>query len=416
MNLFSISLILGLLCSSAFGQTTPTSSPFFSNSEDGLIFAPKKDPNFESSYSKISTFDTCIILKPGAANGKDAYINSVIPGPVGAAPSMVAARWTYAGTSGVGRSLIEFDLSSIPSIAIITSARMGLFWDPTGSHVGHSSSGGSNAGFIRRVTSPWGEFSTTWLTQPSFTTTNQVVISQSPSANTDYPNLPVSNLVFDIWNNPATSHGFIIMLQSESQLYRSLRFASSDNANPTIWPELEVCYSIPILSNQKITLSSYYDKNDRVVLEWDVTENVIGGAFVLERQENDSWKNVPSNLLPTNADHTLVLPQFMSENQRLRIKWTSNEGQIIFSNNVEINKSKAPEMLIFPNPCHNILNVAHSQPRHSSCSGISIWDMNGRLLFGNECIGIASKIDVSGLPIGRYIVQANGLRRNFVKQ
>lgn len=417
MNHYLISLLFTLLSTTLFGQTEPTSNPNYYMSESGLILSRNNGPesNLEATNLKLSTLDTCILLKPNAANGKDAYINTVIAGPVGVYPSLIAARWTYAGTPGVGRSLIEFDLSSIPSIAIITSARMGLFWDPTGSHVGHSTSGGSNIGFICRVTSPWGEFSTTWLTQPSFTTVNQVTIPQSLGMSTDYPNIPVSNLIFDIWNNPATSHGFIIMLQTENVLFRSLRFASSDNANPALWPELEVCYSIPILETREITISGSTNYN-QILLHLETTGSFIDGVFDLQNFDGNSWQSVQTNLPVISNRYDLALASYSPDIMHYRIRWTSDGGKSIYSNSVEIAASKSSRFEVFPNPCQDVLNIASSQRNSVNKSMISIWDANGRRIFESIVHATNTEIDVSRLAQGIYIVQLDGVRRRVYKQ
>lgn len=46
-------------------------------------------------------------------------------------------------------------------------------------------------------------------------------------------------------SNPNSNNGFLISLQNEEREYRSMRFASSDNANSELWPELIVEYNIP---------------------------------------------------------------------------------------------------------------------------------------------------------------------------
>ncbi len=55
--------------------------------------------------------------------------------------------------------------------------------------------------------------------------------------------LNVTNLVQDMVNlSAANRFGFLFSLQTEVR-YRSLVFASSDNSDPNLWPELEVTYT-----------------------------------------------------------------------------------------------------------------------------------------------------------------------------
>src|SRR4051812_42873829 len=61
-------------------------------------------------------------------------------------PSYEAVAWTWSGTPAVMRSIMEFNLSSIPANATITSAKLNLYNNPTSSENSgqHSSLSGAN--------------------------------------------------------------------------------------------------------------------------------------------------------------------------------------------------------------------------------------------------------------------------------
>src|SRR5688572_20997457 len=110
-------------------------------------------------------------------NGKDAVLHglpTLVNVNYGQNPQLPAEAWTFSGETGVIRSVLQFDLASIPSDAQITKASLSLYaW---GSETGlgkHSSKSGSNEGLLQRITSSWDENTITWGTQPTITEMNQ---------------------------------------------------------------------------------------------------------------------------------------------------------------------------------------------------------------------------------------------------
>ena len=193
---------------------------------------------------------TTITLQPGAAAGKDAELFSC--GPCGYAsrnfgnkPDLNAVAWTNNGNKSNIRSLIQFDLSAIPVGAVITDARLSLYYNSDNQEGSHFSTFFyKNTTMINRVTSNWDESTVTWNNQPSVTTANQVTLAASTSSTQSYPNINVTALVQDMVNNPAQSFGFRLKMKAEDQ-FRKLLFASSDHANAALRPKLVVTYTIP---------------------------------------------------------------------------------------------------------------------------------------------------------------------------
>lgn len=186
-----------------------------------------------------------LTLQPDAAAGKDARIWSIDPtANDGTDPEFIAAHWTFSGTPGTYRSLLEFDLSSIPVAATVVDAKLSLYYNATSGSAGQS---GANEAVLQRVIQPWDESTVTWSNQPSTTATNQVVLSESTSPNQNYTNTDVTALVQDMVNDPANSHGFMLKLQAEVGL-ASMKFCSSDCTTDEDRPSLVVTY----ISNDSI--------------------------------------------------------------------------------------------------------------------------------------------------------------------
>ena len=194
---------------------------------------------------------TTIVLQPNEDNSKDALISSYEPSKNrGGHSDFVAMSWTVSGNPANYRSLIEFDLSNIPSGAIINSANLSLYSQESTGLGSHSTRSGSNESVLSRITSSWDENAVTWNNQPTTTAENEVFLSESSSSTQDYLDIDVTNLVEDMIADPTNSHGFLLKLLNE-QYYRKLVFAASGHSDSNLHPKLEVCYSITTTLDQK---------------------------------------------------------------------------------------------------------------------------------------------------------------------
>jgi len=191
------------------------------------------------------------VLHPDSICGKDALVWNA-PGfsngttNYGADDAMGAHAWTNQGTPDTARSLLQFDLSSVPVGSVITYAYLSLYNNPTTPYAQgqHSTLSGPNNLFIQRIISPWDENSVTWFSQPIATSQNEVSVAASTSAHQDYPNINVTALLQDMVDNPLSSYGFMIRLQDEGY-YRAMVFASSDYTDAAKRPMLVFNYMLP---------------------------------------------------------------------------------------------------------------------------------------------------------------------------
>lgn len=193
---------------------------------------------------------TTLTLQPDAAAGKDASVYSCVPcgyadGNSGNKRDFDAIAWTNNGNLSKARSLIQFNLSSIPVGATITNAKLSLYYNPESPEGGHVSSFfHPNSSYLQRITANWDEFTVTWNNQPASTTTHRVSLAKSTSSTQNYTNINVTVLVQDMVNNPSQSFGFLLRLQSETT-FKKLIFASSDAYDASLHPKLVVTYTTP---------------------------------------------------------------------------------------------------------------------------------------------------------------------------
>ncbi len=190
---------------------------------------------------------------PNNTSGKDAMINSYIPNineNFGSLDHILAGRWTRSGKSMTQRMLIDFNLSNIPAGSTINSAFLSLYGVKSNMN-GYSqfiSPATSNNSFIRRVTSNWSENGVTWTNQPTTTTLNQVALPSLQSTSSlilNFENINVTSLTQDIIDNPSNSFGYMINMANESQTWRRIVFASSENSDTLKHPKLTVQFTPP---------------------------------------------------------------------------------------------------------------------------------------------------------------------------
>ena len=214
----------------------------------------------------LQSLDTCFVYQPGSIEGKDARINSLeIYG--GNQIELPVDAWTWFGEPGIDRSLIEFDLSNIPTNTEVLEATLNLYGAedlPTG---GHSTLSGSNEFIIQRVTSWWDEDAVLWATQPQTTSWNQVNIPPSQDPYQDYE-IDVTELVQHMVTYPDSNFGFLMKLKTEEH-YRKVNFASSDYTDDTKRPKLTVCFTYSVgqkeLAEKKYEIKVYPNPTKDVI-------------------------------------------------------------------------------------------------------------------------------------------------------
>ena len=148
---------------------------------------------------------TVLTLQPGP-EGKDAKIFNIgASANYGDDAEFIASTLYYENNEpGTQRSMIQFDLSSIPTTAGILEATLSLYHNSTSPSAGHV---GNNASYLRRIIQPWNESTVNFINAPAYSTVNQVYIPASSSPDQDYEFIDVSQLVRDMIANPSQSHG-----------------------------------------------------------------------------------------------------------------------------------------------------------------------------------------------------------------
>ncbi|MEX1188511.1 MAG: DNRLRE domain-containing protein [Bacteroidia bacterium] len=207
-NLYFI--LLSFISCQVFGQTTVTLGP----SQDAAIGFHNGFNTANNNYNNATQFAAYCI--PGTNTG----IN-------------------------VNRALMQFDFSSIPAGAIITSANLNFYKIPVlGVLSGHTV--GNNQSYLKRITQSWNEATVTWNNAPISTTDNQVILAAAVSPAQDFLNIDVLEMVQYFVANPLNNFGFLFGLVNETPT-RVLGFCSNSYPEVELRPTLQVTYCVPSL-------------------------------------------------------------------------------------------------------------------------------------------------------------------------
>ncbi len=212
-------------------------------------------PLLEIEYTSC----TDLIIDDNSGSG-DGVISDVQPGQnYASVGEFVAYAANIGGVQFIGRSLLQLDLSGIPSGSTIYGAALSLY---ANSSVLPSFPAttllGNNDCLLLRTNQNWNVNSVNFSNQPAVTLQNAVLIPHPVLSGQDYLNLDISGLVSDMYANPSVTSGLVMQLVNESG-NKSLNFCSSNHADSLKWPKVVVCYQTAngLIKEDEIALNIY---------------------------------------------------------------------------------------------------------------------------------------------------------------
>lgn len=202
-----------------------------------------------------------IVLQPGPEKGKDAMISNLNADKNFGDHKYFEATFLSEPVLTVmrsNRSLIAFNLDTVPKSAIIKKVLLTLTYDlpiPYDS-VYYTANTSPVAGIawygavLQQIVEPWDEHKVTWNTQPKTTEVNQVYIAPF-IRNVNFITVDVTKLfVAPTTTDPAVypNYGMLFKLWPVDR-FPGFRFASSDypvtSTNARMWPKLTIYFTLP---------------------------------------------------------------------------------------------------------------------------------------------------------------------------
>jgi hypothetical protein len=180
-----------------------------------------------------------VTLQPDAVAGKDSYTYEAMPDT-----NEDGAGGIYADASGAGmqtKAYIQFDLTALPSTAVITSAWLELYYDYTSAAVPASIG-------AYRVIGTWTESGLsgiTWNNQPAIAASAENVVAVPAAATNTFQFWNIGSLVQSWVDGSVANRGVALADTDTSTPEAHKGFSSSDNPTVAQHPKLEISYYDP---------------------------------------------------------------------------------------------------------------------------------------------------------------------------
>jgi hypothetical protein len=262
----------------------------------------------------------------------------------------------------IGRSIIKYDVSSIPANSVVLSAKMYFFAD---GHAGDGVSGqptygDANAGLLQKIVSHWSLKDITYNNQPSVTTDNEKTLAQSTNTAQNYT-VNVTDFVQDWINRPDSNYGVLLRMKQEKNPYNSLLFTSS-NAASNIRPKLVICYKMTL----PLSMSGFQGliQNLAATLNW-ATYNEVNFSHTSVEKSYDGVAFTAVGSVPAKGLASINSYQFIdydlaahSNKVYYRLKLVDNDGKYSFSKILLLNYQYGKnDVNVFPNPAKSYAQV-----------------------------------------------------------
>lgn len=399
--------------------------------------------------SMTSLHAQTVTFKPGPATGQDAPMwmldGACIPYGYTQTPADVNyglnqefsySAWTwYAGgcSTGYNRSVIRFDdLASIPSSATIISAQLNLYGiPPNPNYWGNNYFPGTplpntNEGELYQAdyTQPqWYQNSVTWNTQPGVMG-SPVIIPYSTAQWNWNTSADVTSMVQDMVSNPSHNHGFLMKLQNETY-YRGVTFATCENSDPNLWPELVITYcdaGFGYTVNNGAPYYYHFNANTTTAVDynWYIDGSWVGNGssfdyffsagagshdvcLVVKSDDKHECKECMKICIADNGKPVEPPKNKIAAGENKTVRSTA---KVLAMDNVNFGITK-----ISPNPGHKGWTVSMNASKEGNAE-ITIYDITGRKIQGHTQKLVKGDNEIyqsaDGLANGTYLIEING--------
>ena len=192
-------------------------------------------------------------------------------------------------THYVHRAYVEFDLSSIPSNAVIYSATLKM--TRTAANVG------SFNWQVKRITQSWTASSLTANNQPTHSGLTADLVTKVPATVGLSENFDVKNMVERMVYGSASNDGWCIRVSNEGAVATTGASFYSQESSQNVWPKLEVKWFVPIsVTNVDVTHESGASQSDG-----EISFSISGGA---SSSYTYSWTNSSGTVISTSSSAT----------------------------------------------------------------------------------------------------------------
>ena len=127
-------------------------------------------------------------------------------------------------------------------------------------------------------------------------------------------------------------------------------------------------------------------------------------SATLEREAHGTFETVEIINAISSPELTFTDPEVRSDLHSYRVKLKTNDGTVVYSDEVQVLFLQSDEVYVYPNPAFAGLNTNIIATDDTSTL-INLYDMHGRLVRQFEDFGIIKTINTAGLPTGTYVLR-----------
>ncbi|MFP5039770.1 DNRLRE domain-containing protein [Parasediminibacterium sp. JCM 36343] len=279
------------------------------------------------------------------------------------------------------RTLFQYDVSTIPKNATISSAKLYLYAKTVGLANGNRidpTFGTANTSLLQRALGPWDMNNVGWASQPTVTQQNQKVLAQSTSLHQNYV-LDMQDFV-QLWvNRPDSNYGVLLRLQTEAT-YNSMIFYSFNDPD-SVKARLEICYTIP-LPVHKLSFSGNVN-NGIASLNWYNSDGDAAATIVEKSVDGVNFQAVGSLAAAQASTYQYHFTNTISSaslSVYYRLKIVGKTGSITYSESIVLATTKMSGTIkLFPNPTSGYLQLSVAASKDQAVT-IKITDLLGRAI------------------------------------
>lgn len=235
--------------------------------------------------------DPTVTIQPDATAGKDAFVDAFAP-----TVNYGSNQSLFVGNDAGGstyRSLLEFNLSTIPSGAIVTAGTLTLNGNGT------NNSSLSMILNVYRNTQSWTELNVNWNTQPQVITTPVASTTVGTVTTSSVHTFDIKQLISDWVNGVYPNYGVTIRDNDEDMtVYKE--FNSSDFATVAERPKLTVTYNTPPTTPTLTSPNGGETWNSTHTVTWlaasdaESSQSTLRYHIQLSTNNGASWKDIVS--------------------------------------------------------------------------------------------------------------------------
>lgn len=268
------------------------------------------------------------------STGKDAWVYS--PSPYTNYSTQIYQHAYHASSSGMTiRTFIEFDISTLPDNAVVTSANLKMH---------QYTFYGTTDIAIHRVDQAWAESGINFSNQSTSIANQQTFSSVSSQT---YHNFDVTNIVKNWVHEGVANNGFRIAVANESLSgTKGLAFSSSERLG--YQPELQIFYRLPIEFDGTVTHCSNGGSDGSISLG-TITEGT--GSYSI-RWYNSSYSQISTSSTISNLSPGFYVAEIVDNNDsrlnRVKIFLVGEECQST-AVNIDLPENLAQDLMIIEN-------------------------------------------------------------------